>query len=237
MKRSEVNAAIQAAEEFFTHHRFSLPSFARWSCDDWSRQNRSIKDLRKRQLGWDVTDFGSGDFHKIGLTLFTLRNALPDPGVHYGSYAEKIMFVEEGQLTPLHFHHRKTEDIINRGGNRTGDLIVKVYNSTRTDDLADTPVDLLCDGIWKRLDPGGEIVLRAGESVTLTPRIYHAFHAVNGPCLAGEVSTHNNDSDDNRFFDSLPRFSTIVEDTPPLRLLCTEYPPANNSESGAQFKI
>lgn len=223
MKRSEVNAAIQAAEEFFARHLFSLPPFARWTRDEWFKQRSDIDDFRRRQLGWDVTDFGSGEFHKIGLTLFTLRNGIPGVG-NGGSYAEKIMFAAEGQLTPLHFHHRKTEDIINRGGSGTGHLIVNLYNATRADGLDDTPVEVLCDGVRRQVNAGAEIVLHAGESVTLTPRIYHTFRAINGHCLLGEVSTLNDDADDNRFFDPLPRFTSILEDAPPLRLLCTEYP-------------
>ncbi|MFR1280879.1 MAG: D-lyxose/D-mannose family sugar isomerase [Parabacteroides distasonis] len=31
------------------------------------------------------------------------------------SYCEKIMMVREGQVTPVHFHWKKMEDIINRG--------------------------------------------------------------------------------------------------------------------------
>ena len=30
------------------------------------------------------------------------------------------MFVRENQVTPFHYHVRKTEDIINRGGKGTG---------------------------------------------------------------------------------------------------------------------
>ena len=33
----------------------------------------------------------------------------------------------------------------------------------------------------------------------------------------------NDDRSDNRFYDSLGRFPAIVEDEPPLHLLCTDY--------------
>ena len=46
--------------------------------------------------------------------------------------------------------------------------------------------------------------------------------------LVGEVSSVNDDNADNRFLHTLPRFPSIDEDEPPLRLLCTEYPPAAN---------
>lgn len=53
-------------------------------------------------LGWDLTDFGFGDFNKCGLILFTIRNGnfMKDKK----PYAEKIMIVEELQETPMHFH-------------------------------------------------------------------------------------------------------------------------------------
>ena len=224
MKRSEVNVAILEAEEFFARNRFSLPPFALWSSEDWSRVGCFAEQFTRRQLGWDVTDFGSGDFSSVGLTLFTLRNGPAEDRDLDVGYAEKIMLVGQGQLTPFHFHHRKVEDIINRGSPDTGRLIVRLYNSTDAGDLDDSHVVVVRDGVQTRIDGGGEIVLSSGESVTLPPRLYHSFHAVDGPCLVGEISTRNNDVDDNRFLEPLPRFSEILEDVAPLRLLWTEYP-------------
>ena len=31
-------------------------------------------------------------------------------------YAEKLIMLKEGQRAPMHFHWKKSEDIINRGG-------------------------------------------------------------------------------------------------------------------------
>ena|SRR5690554_1431468 len=45
-------------------------------------------------LGWDITDFGSGEFYKRGLFLFTLRNGKYK--VDKKPYAEKIMIVAPG---------------------------------------------------------------------------------------------------------------------------------------------
>jgi len=47
------------------------------------------------------------------------------------------MVVEEGQITPMHFHWSKAEDIIVRGG---GNLVIQLYNSTPREGLARTPV-------------------------------------------------------------------------------------------------
>lgn len=52
------------------------------------------------------------------------------------------------------------------------------------------------------------------------------FYGRGGTVLAGEVSRVNDDTNDNRFLEPLPRFPAIEEDEAPLHLLCTEYPPA-----------
>lgn len=229
MKRSEINIAIASATEFFAKHQFALPPFATWSPRSWRELDEGVERFFERKLGWDVTDFNSGRFDAVGLTLFTLRNGLPCDGNQYGFYAEKIMHVREHQVTPLHYHYRKTEDIINRGTGNSGDLAVQLYNSTDDDGLADTAVVVVCDGNLRRLEPGALLLLKSGESVTIPPRLYHTFHAVNGAALIGEVSSVNEDSGDNRFYRFLSRYPEIVEDEPPLRLLCTEYPVARSS--------
>ncbi len=106
MKRSEINHIMSAAKAFAQEYRFLLPPFAFWSPGDWSAHDTD--EIAAQQLGWDITDFGSGDFHKVGLILFTLRNGtfeeLKKPlGKIYG---EKLLIVEPGQVTPAHFHHQ-----------------------------------------------------------------------------------------------------------------------------------
>lgn len=221
MKRSEINRSIAEAAAFFAENRFILPPFAHWTPEEWRRHGSEAHELRARQLGWDATDFNSGRFLSLGLTLFTLRNGAPDGAGKV--YAEKIMFVRENQVTPFHYHVLKTEDIVNRGGKGTGRLVVQLYNSTPDGKLADTPVSVSCDGIRREVAAGGKVILGPGESITLTPYLYHQFHAIDGHGLIGEVSSVNDDAADNYFLDSLPRFPAIEEDEQAFRLLCTEY--------------
>lgn len=222
MTRSEINRTLDSAVAFLDERRFHLPPFALWSIDAWRRRGGAAREIVERQLGWDITDFGLGDFGATGLTLFSLRNGPPDadPAGPAKSYAEKILIVEVGQVTPLHFHWSKMEDIINRGG---GELIVQLYNSTPDDGLADGEVTVRVDGIERRLPAGGELVLAPGESVTLVPRLYHAFWARGERVLVGEVSKVNDDARDNRFFDGVGRFPEIDEDEPPRYLLVGDY--------------
>ena len=145
MKRSEINTLIQEAEAFFAEHRFVLPPFAQWTPEDWQGQGPEADEIREKQLGWDLTDFGSGDFERVGLLLVTIRNGDAAGPRAMRSYAEKIMIVREGQVTPWHFHWSKAEDIINRGG---GNLVVELARATEDETgLADGDVEVSCDGV------------------------------------------------------------------------------------------
>jgi D-lyxose ketol-isomerase len=223
MKRSEINKAIKNAVSFLDEMNFKLPPFAHWTPERWAAAGPEFDEIRDNQLGWDITNFGGNDFLKFGLTIFTLRNgnyANPDDKK---PYAEKILIVEEEQMTPMHFHRSKMEDIINRGG---GNLIMQVYNSTPEGKLADTPVSARLDG-EKRIVPAGSLLkLTPGESVTVSPLLYHRFWAEKGAgkTLIGEVSSVNDDVIDNFFLDRIGRFPDIEEDETPFRLLMTEYP-------------
>jgi len=225
MKRSEINQAIGEALELLENHNFALPPFAYWEPEDWQSKGKEADEIRSRALGWDVTDFGSGTFDELGLTVVTIRNGKLDAPDNVKIYAEKMLIVKENQVTPFHFHFSKTEDIINRSG---GDLLVKLYNSEKEGGFADTDVTVGCDGVERTVPAGGELVLSRGESITLIPGVYHEFRGVegNGTVLVGEVSSCNDDNVDNRFYTELPRFPEIEEDEAPLRLLCNEYPAA-----------
>ncbi len=222
MKRSEINALQKDAVSFFEEQKFYLPPWAFWSVNDWQRNASLAAEVINNKLGWDLTDFGQGDFHKKGLLLFTIRNGKTD-SAQSKTYAEKIMIVREGQLTPWHFHWLKMEDIINRGG---GNLVVELCNSTEDELLADTAVTVQVDGITKSVAPGSSIILKPGESVTLPPYLYHKFYGEEGKgaVLVGEVSRVNDDEKDNRFLDPIGRFPQIEEDEPALYCLCNEYP-------------
>ena len=229
VKRSEINGYLQRAVDFCIELNFYLPKWAFWSPEDWAQVGHEADEVRERMLGWDVTDFGSNNFEKIGLLLFTIRNGLltatKDPFVK--DYAEKMLLVGEGQVTPTHFHWNKMEDIINRGG---GDLVLVLNNTDRSTVVIDrkNPVCVSVDGIRRTVPAGGSVTLLPGESITLPPYCYHSFYGEpgRGTVLCGEVSRVNDDAKDNRFLDQLPRFPKIKEDVPPRFLLCKEYPAA-----------
>ncbi len=220
MKRSEINRIIENAILFFKKMNFYLPPFAFYSLSDWYKNKKFSKEIFDLKLGWDITDFGEGDFFKNGLLLFTIRNGKINSPEYPKNYAEKIMIVEEGQVTPMHFHWNKMEDIINRGG---GNLVIELYNSTKDEKFDNTEIKVKTDGVIKEVKPGGKIILTNGESITLPKLSYHKFYGEKGKVLVGEVSMVNDDELDNRFYENIGRFSKIDEDILPNYLLCTDY--------------
>ena len=223
MKRSEINALMRDADAFMGQQSFHLPPFAYWTPGDWKNKGEEVCEIVENGLGWDVTDFGSGDYDRHGLLLFTLRNGNPKNWEHMQGklYAEKIMVVEVDQVTPMHFHWRKSEDIINRGG---GNLMIQLYNATEDGSLANTDVTISVDGVKRVVKAGGTLALRPGESIALHPRCYHKFWGAESRVLVGEVSSVNDDRIDNRFHKPTGRFPQIEEDEPPLYLLSADYP-------------
>ena len=223
MKRSEINVAIKNAIAIFDEYKISLPDFVGWTPEEWTDKGEETLEIKENMLGWDITDFGSGNFDEMGLLLITLRNGNnKKPQKYPKPYAEKLMMVKEKQITPMHFHWNKMEDIINRGG---GNLMIKLYNSTETGDLAVSDVNVSIDGV-KHVFPAGCIVrIKPGQSITLTQGLYHRFWGEEGcgSVIVSEVSMCNDDNNDNCFYDKVGRFPKIEEDEKPFRLLCNEY--------------
>jgi len=222
MKRSEINAILQDADAFIRSRGFYLPPFAYWSPQAWATKGEEVHEIVENHLGWDITDFGLGDFRRFGLFLFTVRNGKSSniQTMTGKLYAEKLMIVEDGQITPMHFHWSKMEDIINRGG---GKLNIQLYNATSQDGLdTDNDVQVSVDGMQRTVKAGSIVQLEPGGSISLVQRQYHKFWG-EGRVLVGEVSLVNDDYRDNRFYEPVGRFPDIEEDVPPLYLLCNDY--------------
>lgn len=226
MKRSEINRIIAGGLEFLSEMQIFLPPFFYWPAEAWAEKGHEYDEIRDCMLGWDVTDYGLNDFDKTGLLALTIRNGTADSAVYAKMYAEKLLVVQENQETPLHFHYRKMEDIINRGG---GNLMIQLYNSDGSGGLAYTPVEIQTDGKRYAIGPGDVVSLKPGESITCLPHVYHRFWAEKAKTVLGEVSKVNDDKTDNRFFAAPARYSQIEEDAAPEFLLCGEYPPAGGS--------
>lgn len=221
MKRSEINGAIAWAKEYLKKFNITLPRMAYWDMDKWAENKDNLDYIRKVMLGWDVTDFGTGNFKEIGGVLYTVRNGdLNDPdGL---TYCEKYIVMKEGQRLPKHYHLAKSEDIINRAG---GVLAVYLWNTDANGKQLETDVVVSMDGIACTFKAGEEILVYPGNSISLTPHMAHIFGPKPGcgDLIVGEVSKVNDDNTDNYFLEPTYRFSEIEEDEPVLHPLCNEY--------------
>lgn len=225
MKRSEINQAIRRALALLDENNMALPPFGYWGPEEWLERLPQLTNLRRVMLGWDVSDFGSGDFAHCGSVLFTARNGKagrPDAGT---PYAEKLIFQlhDTAQEIPFHYHCQKKEDIINRSG---GLLMLELYNADANGGLdRESGVHVRMDGVDMALPAGAVVEVPKGGSITLTPRLYHRFWAKQGAgdLIVGEISSINDDNTDNVFLHAPQRFAQIEEDEAPLCPLCNEY--------------
>lgn len=223
MKRSRINDIMAAADEMIRHYGFVLPPFACWTPAEFAERRVSARRVIEGRCGWDITDYGQGRFDEMGLFLFTLRNGLLSDLQRGGGmcYAEKLLISRQDQLSPMHTHVIKAEDIINRGG---ATLVVELYGSDDAGGFAwDRGGVVRCDGIERAYRPGDKLRLAPGESVTLMPGDWHAFWGEGGDVLIGEVSTVNDDLTDNIFREPIGRFAEIEEDVAPTHLLVSDY--------------
>ena len=196
MKRSKINAEIRHMEEMIKAHGFEIPTFCKWTAEDWKTKGAEYDEIRDNMLGWDITDYGLGKFDEEGFSLITIRN---------------------GNL--------KMEDIINRGGgnvlitvyNSTKDGGFADTDVTVNCDGREFTVPA---GTKVRLAPGESITI-----YPYMYHDFHVEEG-SGDVLLGEVSMCNDDEHDNRFYAPIGRFPAIEEDEEPYRLLCNEYPKA-----------
>lgn len=159
---------------------------------------------------WDVTDFGLGQWRQQGLVLV---NLCEEP-----EYCEKLMFALKGMTTPAHCHRKKKEDIICRWGN----LAIQLW-AGHPDQSQVTPVTVNVCGAPRTIRSGETIELHAGERITLVQGVYHAFWPTTDACVIGEVSTANDDLNDNFFVHpEIGRYPQIEEDEPAILRLISE---------------
>ena len=162
---------------------------------------------------WDVTDFGLGDWRGHGLVLVNLAE--------HAEYCEKLMYARRGMTTPAHCHKKKKEDIISRWGT----LQIRLWPG-RPGEPMPANLELPVNNRPRTVAAGGLVVLQSGERVTLSPGVWHEFVPLSDECIIGEVSTANDDANDNFFVNpDIGRFPQIEEDEPPVVRLLSEANP------------
>ena len=106
MKRSEINVALKELESMVNEYKISLPPFCHFLPEEWESKGHEYDEIRDNMLGWDITDYGLGDFNKVGFSLITIRNGnLKMQDKYKKTYAEKLLYLKEGQYAPNHDVH------------------------------------------------------------------------------------------------------------------------------------
>ena len=178
MKRSEVNREIEWAKALLEKENIKLPPFGYWKIDEWEQKDDTAEMVKQAMLGWDVTDYSLGTYAKVGGVLFTVRNGDQKDKTIGVPYAEKYILLRDGQGLPTHFHYTKTEDIINRAG---GVLGLTLHNAKKDFSIDETgDVTVYTDGVKRVVKAGETVLIYPGESITLTPFMYHSFWAEEG---------------------------------------------------------
>ncbi len=213
MKRSFIDARIDAMLTLCERHGVKLPPFAIWGQADFSANADAARLIAARGLGWNVVEFTPGAFAAEGLTLFTLRMGdWRELEAKRGRlYGEKAIMCQDGQRAPYHYHVVKTEDIVNRGGAR---FVVELFKVDEKGAPLKERFRALKDVAMLDLEAGDRVRLEPGESLTLEPHVAHAFWAEGGAAIAGEVSLVNDDGADNYFVPPLAPSRPIEEDAP-----------------------
>ena len=159
---------------------------------------------------WDVTDFGLGEWQSYGLVLVNLAE--------YPEYCEKLMYAQKGMTTPAHCHQQKMEDIISRWGT----LRIQVWPG-RPEETTGQAFELMVNNRPQQFKGGDFVVLESGHRVTLVPGVWHEFAPTSEECIIGEVSTANDDANDNFFVNpDIGRFPHVDEDEPAILKLLSD---------------
>ena len=97
MKRSEINAIIKEFEAMLKEYKFALPPFLSFTPEEWAEKNHEYDEIRDNALGWDVTDYGMGNYDKLGLAdlLRTRGSVLKEEFRPDGAYYEATVKIDE----------------------------------------------------------------------------------------------------------------------------------------------
>lgn len=130
-----------------------------------------------RVAGGGVVSNTGLSLHQLGVPAlpWELANQLLEMGaaIVVLKLGERRAYV--GQVTPMHFHWSKTEDIINRAG---GKPVIQLYNATPEGELAESSVSVSVDAAEHTLPPGQPDP--AGLGYRRDGHPYHGFE----PCSA-----------------------------------------------------
>src|SRR5436190_1521325 len=144
MQRSRINAAVEDAIKQARQHGVPLPRFAVEPNDVLAGKGEAFDEARACGLGWNVTDFGSGNFDKMGLVTLNLRCGNPAvPAYAAKVYSEKLLLLGPQQRVPMHHHAARIEDIICCVGES---FHVAVYSRAGNGEISEDATEVSIDG-------------------------------------------------------------------------------------------
>jgi len=205
MKRSDVNRAIRETLAFIVASGYQavLPVKATFNLADWynlhfhdTANHDEMGHIVQANLGWDVTNFGFGDFNNWGRVLYTLENRSKD---YYPdqTFSLKLLNSRPGQKAPMHYHEFKREVIKVLVGQVIMDLC-KITGEGR----GEGQLDRYSDNWIRRNDErvmipaDTEVVLNPQETLYLQREHGHSFWGGDDPemgTLSLEKATVNDD--------------------------------------------
>ena len=178
MRRSEINRLMDESVAFAGTHGFLLPPFAVWSPAEWKAKGAEADEIRDCMLGWDLTDFGSGDFARVGLIMFTIRNGHLTNPRYTKPYCEKMLISDDAaghaDALPLEQgrgHHQP-------GWRRSGRTALQLHAGRGPGRRVTSRLSV--DGVAQTVKAGGLVRLAPGESIFLAPGLYHKFWGDRG---------------------------------------------------------
>jgi D-lyxose ketol-isomerase len=92
VKRSEINEIMAEADAMMRSFGFVLPPFAYWTPDEMKARRGAIDAIVSGRMGWDITDYGQGDFEAGPVPVHAEERAAFGPAGGGGMcYAEKLL--------------------------------------------------------------------------------------------------------------------------------------------------
>ena len=75
-----IGGALRELEAMCQKYRCYLPPFCHFTPEEWETKGHEYDEVRDCCLGWDITDYGQGNFDKIGFCLLYTSPSPRDRG-------------------------------------------------------------------------------------------------------------------------------------------------------------
>ena len=223
MKRSRINEILREGDAFIRSFGYVMPPFAYWSPEEL-RARKPRASSRRGSAGTSPTTGKTSSTNSACSCSQSRNGRAEDLARGQGMlYAEKIMISRKNQLSPMHRHVVKAEDIINRGG---GKLVLELFmpDAEGNIDHAGRGARCRADGVMRKLPRRRASEARAGRKRDASAgRV--AWILGRGRRCADRRSFDGQRRSDRQYLPRPDRHASpqIEEDEAPLHLLVSDY--------------